>query len=369
MNSRLVDRVLADSPVFDGHNDLPWALRQGFGYSIEAAVLDARQPLLHTDIPRLRNGGVGAQFWSIFVPSTLTPAESVVATLEQIDCVHRLVAAHPRHFELASSAAQVRNVVANGRIASLLGMEGGHSIAGSLGVLRMMSELGVRYMTLTHNDNTPWARSATGKDVGYGLTDFGQDVVAEMNRIGMIVDLSHVAEQTMLDTLDYTNAPILFSHSACQAVCGHVRNVSDKVLERLPDNGGVLMVTFVPAFVSEACRENRAEADARRAELGLPLGYHDVAPQEDPSAAAEFARWEISHPAPQASIHDVVRHLEHAREVVGPQHLGLGGDLDGIPELPSGMDGAAGYRVLLKALTERGWTKEDLRSLTSGFHD
>lgn len=364
------DNTTAHLPVFDGHNDLPWALRQDFAYSIAEAALEAGQPRLHTDIPRLRAGGVGAQFWSVFVPSTLSPAESVVATLEQIDCVRRIVAAHPDTFELATSAAQVRGAVGRGKIASLMGAEGGHSIDGSLGVLRMLAELGVRYMTLTHNDDLQWATSATGaameRGEDPGLSAFGREVVAEMNRIGMLVDLSHVSPQTMLDALDATARPVIFSHSSARAVCSHPRNVPDHVLERLPANGGVLMVTFVPKFVSEACREHALAIRDRRRELGLPIGFHDVAPEEDPAAAAEFAAWLSANPAPEATIDDVVRHLEHAREVVGSRHLGLGGDFDGTTDLPRGMDGVAGYAPLLAALAERGWTREELDALCFG---
>lgn len=351
------------APVVDGHNDLPWALRQDFGYDARAAGLDVGQPRLHTDIPRFRRGGVGAQFWSVFVPSTLTPEQSVVATLEQIDCVHRIVAAYPETFEFTRTAAQVRAAVERGHIASLMGMEGGHSIAASLGVLRAMAELGVRYMTLTHNDSLPWTSSATGEGEDVGLSDFGRSVVVEMNRLGMIVDLSHVSERTMQDALDTSSAPVMFSHSSCRSVCGHPRNVPDTVLERLPDNGGLLMVTFVPKFVSEACREHARAVQAKRLELGLPIGFHDVAPEEDPAAAAAFTAWLSERPAPKATIDDVVRHLEHARDVVGPRHLGLGGDFDGTPELPEGMDGVAGYRPLLDALAERGWSRAELDAL------
>lgn len=358
------------APVFDGHNDLPWALRQDFGYDVAGANLAARQPRLHTDIPRLREGTVGAQFWSVFVPSTLSPAESVVATLEQIDCVRRIAAAHPDAFELARTADEVRVAAGRGRIASLMGAEGGHSIAGSLAVLRMLSELGVRYMTLTHNDDVPWACSATGTALeegrDTGLTAFGREVVAEMNGLGMLVDLSHVSPRTMEDALDATRAPVIFSHSSTRAVCDHPRNVPDHVLERLPANGGVLMVTFVPKFVSEPCREHALAVREKRLALGLPVGFHDVAPDEDPRAAAEFSAWLEANPAPEATIGDVVRHLEHARDVVGPRHLGLGGDFDGTTDLPRGMDGVAGYTPLLAALAERAWPREDLDALCWG---
>ncbi|MEA5455506.1 dipeptidase [Sinomonas sp. JGH33] len=355
--------AIAWPPIIDGHNDLPWALRQDFAYDVVGAGLDVGQPRLHTDIPRLRRGGVGAQFWSVFVPSTLTPEQSVVATLEQIDCVRRIAGAYPDTFELARTAAGARDAVDRGKIASLMGMEGGHSIAGSLAVLRMMAELGVRYMTLTHNDSTPWASSATGAGEDLGLSEFGREVIAEMNRLGMIVDLSHVSERTMADALVWTNAPVIFSHSSARAVCDHPRNVPDTILEQLPDNGGVLMVTFVPKFVSEACREHAEAVHDRRLELGLPVGFHDVAPAEDPEAAAEFAAWLAGHPTPVATVDDVVRHLEHARDVVGTRHLGLGGDFDGTPELPVGMNGVEGYAPLLEALAERGWSRGDLEAL------
>ncbi len=320
------------APIFDGHNDLPHALRERYDYSIEAAHLETGNPDLHTDLPALRSGEVGAQFWSVYVPSTLEPADAVVATLEQIDCVHRLVAAFPTDLALATTADDVRRAWESGKIASLMGMEGGHCIAESLGTLRMMRRAGVRYMTLTHNDNTAWAASATGAPAQHGLTGFGRDVVAEMNRIGMLVDLSHVHAQTMHDALDISTAPVIFSHSSCRAVTDHPRNVPDDVLERLPGNGGVQMLTFVPKFVN---------ADAASAPEG--------------SAGAN-----------QATIDDVVAHVEHAREVVGVDHIGLGGDFDGIPAGPQGLQRVSDYPHLLDALRGRGWSDLELSKLTSG---
>lgn len=357
---------LANTLVFDGHNDLPWALRQKFDSRVEEIDLSQHQPHLHTDIPRLREGRVGAQFWSVFVPSNMLPADAVVATLEQIDCVHRIISKNPETFSLVDSAAGVRTAVAEGKIASLMGIEGGHSIDASLGVLRMMRRVGVRYMTLTHNDNTPWARSATGEPVGHGLTDFGRRVVGEMNRLGLIVDLSHVAEQTMNDALDTSAAPVIFSHSSCRSVTDHVRNVPDAVLERLPGNNGVLMLTFVPAFISEACADYERRSDEVRQRLGLRTGFHAGQVEEDTVAAAEFTRWTSQNQAPQATIADIVRHMEHAREVVGPRHVGIGGDFDGIQQLPRGMSGVSGYPTVIDALAERGWSPADLRSLAFG---
>ncbi|PRY18077.1 dipeptidase [Kineococcus rhizosphaerae] len=324
--------VLRTHPVFDGHNDLAWELREQFGSDPAAAgLLD--QPALHTDVPRLRAGGVGAQFWSVYVPSDGDPAAAVVATFEQVDLVRRLVLTHPDVFAWTPTASAVRDTIAAGRIASLPGAEGGHSIGGSLGVLRELRRAGLAYLTLTHNDNTPWAASATGEPVGHGLTAFGHDVVREMNRIGVLVDLSHVHERTMHDALDTTTRPVLFSHSSCRAVTDHPRNVPDTVLERLPRNGGVLMVTFVPAFVNQAC------ADHRRDGTG---------------------------PAPRAALPDVVAHLEHARDVVGIDHVGLGGDYDGVDRLPDGLEDVSTYPALLTALADRGWSAADLRALTCG---
>ncbi|GAA3629272.1 dipeptidase [Kineosporia mesophila] len=357
--------VLATHPVFDGHNDLPWQIRNEYGYDPAAAGLADGQPALHTDIPRLRAGGVGAQFWSVFVPSHWEHPAAVAATFEQIDIVRRMVLAHPDVFRWTPTAADVRAAIAEGRIASLPGAEGGQSIAGSLGVLRELRRAGLAYMTLTHNDNTPWSASATGEAVDYGLTDFGRDVVREMNRIGMLVDLSHVHERTMNDALDVATRPVIFSHSSSRAVTDHPRNVPDAVLERLPANGGVLMVTFVPAFVNQACADYRAEATREQERLGLSTREtHEPVGEE--AAMKEYQEWLTAHPRPQAQLSDVVAHLEHAREVAGVDHLGLGGDYDGVDELPAGLDDVSTYPALLEALAQRGWSTADLQALTSG---
>ncbi|MBT0773505.1 dipeptidase [Kineosporia sp. J2-2] len=360
----LHSEVLATHPVFDGHNDLPWQIRKDYASDPVQVGLDRGQASLHTDIPRLRAGGVGAQFWSVFVPSRWEHPAAVTATFEQIDIVRRMVLAHPEVFRWAATAADVRAAIAEGRIASLPGAEGGQSIASSLGVLRELRRAGLAYMTLTHNDNTPWSASATGAPVDYGLTDFGRDVVREMNRIGMLVDLSHVHERTMHDALDIATEPVIFSHSSARAVTDHPRNVPDTVLERLRDNGGVLMVTFVPAFVRQECTDHRAAAAAEQERLGLSGAPYEPAGGDE--ALAGYQRWLAANPRPRARVDDVVAHLEHAREVVGPQHLGLGGDYDGVDELPEGMGDVTAYPVLLRALAERGWSAADLRALTSG---
>ncbi len=323
-----LDRVrdlLRTTPLVDGHNDLPWALRLLDGAS--PAGVGRPHPATHTDLPRLRAGAVGAQFWSVYVP----PGPRAVAeVLEQVDLVHRLVAAHPTELGLALTAAQAREQFAAGRIASLLGAEGGHCIDSSLGVLRVLHAVGVRYLTLTHNDNVPWADSATDEPVLHGLSDLGRDVVREMNRLGMLVDLSHVSADTMRDALDTSTAPVIFSHSSCRALVDHPRNVPDDVLSRLAGNGGVCMVTFVPYFVSQQCRDWALEPDG---------------------------------PEPEATLVEVADHVEHAREVAGILHVGLGGDYDGCPALPQGLEDVSCYPALLAELADRGWSDADLRAL------
>ncbi|HEU5108103.1 MAG TPA: dipeptidase [Micromonosporaceae bacterium] len=314
--------LLRAAPVVDGHNDLAWALRNRLGPDARTVVagidLTAPQPELHTDLGRLRAGGVGAQFWSVYVPCELAGHAAVTAVLEQIEIVYALVDRYPEQLRIARTADEVEAAIAAGRVASLIGAEGGHSIAGSLGVLRALHRLGVRYMTLTHNKNVPWADSATDEPAAGGLTGFGRAVVAEMNRLGMLVDLSHVAPATMRAALDTSSAPVIFSHSSCRAVHDHPRNVPDDVLSRLADNGGVCMVTFVPKFVSA----------------------------QSP-----------------ATVADVVAHVEHAREVAGIDHIGLGGDYDGVGELPDGLEDVSRYPALFEALLDRGWTDEECAKL------
>ncbi|PPK64672.1 dipeptidase [Actinokineospora auranticolor] len=353
--------LLSRTPLIDGHNDLPWALRLRPGddpATIDAAGLVAGTDLtteqdgLHTDLARLRRGHVGGQFWSVYVPCSLVGHAAVTAVVEQVELVHALIARYPDHLRLATTADQVESAFADGRVASLLGAEGGHSIAGSLGVLQALHRLGVRYMTLTHNDNTPWADSATDQPGVGGLSDFGRQVVAEMNRLGMLVDLSHVADTTMRAALDTTTAPVLFTHSSCRTITDHARNVPDDVLERLPGNGGVLMVTFVPRFVSSAI----AAWDQRMAEAMAAAGrkHADLADRED-----FFATWDGRHDQPTATLSDVIAHLEHAREVVGIDHIGIGGDYDGCAELPTGLADVSGYPTLFGALLDRGWSEDD----------
>jgi membrane dipeptidase len=353
------EALLTATPLVDGHNDLPWALRRLAGPDPADAVagthLTAGIPALHTDLPRLRAGRVGVQFWSVYVPCSFAGADAVTAVLEQVELVHRLIERYPADLGLATTADEAEAAFARGRVASLLGAEGGHGIGGSLGVLRALRRLGVRYLTLTHNLNTDWADSATDEPVHSGLTDFGRDVVREMNRIGMVVDLSHVAATTMRDALATTAAPVLFTHSSCRAVTDHPRNVPDDVLAALPGNGGVCMVTFVPRFVSAAVGE--WDGQLQEAMTADGVDHRDLRARD-----AFAATWD-GPPCPRATLADVVAHVEHAREVAGIDHIGLGGDYDGTADLPVGLEDVSRYPALFGALLERGWSEEDCAKL------
>ncbi|MGW0752607.1 dipeptidase [Streptomyces sp. NPDC002587] len=351
--------LLAEHPVVDGHNDLPWALRKQVRYDLDQRDIAGDQSAyLHTDIPRLRAGGVGAQFWSVYVSTELTGDEAVSATLEQVDAVDQLIARYPGDLVRALTADDMEAARADGRIASLMGAEGGHSINNSLATLRALHQLGVRYMTLTHNDTIDWADSATDEPRHGGLTDFGREVVREMNRVGMLVDLSHVAATTMSDALDVSAAPVVFSHSSARAVCDHPRNIPDDVLERLPANGGVAMATFVPKFILPAAVEWTLAADANlRAH-----GFHHL--DTTPEAMALHRAFEARRPRPVATAATVADHLDHMREVAGVDHIGIGGDYDGTAFTPSGLDDVAGYPNLIAELLARGWSKADLAKLT-----
>jgi membrane dipeptidase len=356
-----VDRILREVPLIDGHNDLPWQYEKRAKNHL--AQIDIRQdqttltPALHTDINRLRQGRVGGQFWSVYVPATLKGADAVRSVLEQIDVVHRLDATYPDTFELALTADDVVRIHRNGRIASLIGMEGGHSIANSLAVLRQLYATGARYMTLTHSENNDWADSATADPVHNGLTPFGRLVIAEMNRLGMLVDLSHVSPKTMNDVLDITAAPIIFSHSSARAITDHARNVPDDVLRRVKENDGVVMVTWVPGFVSEKVRARGVAKDAEEARL---KAMYQGQPERVKTALAE---WEAANPPVKATLQDIAAHIDHVVRVAGAAHVGLGADLDGITTTPEGLDSVATYPVLFAELIRRGYTDEQLKGL------
>ncbi len=312
-------RALSLTPLVDGHNDLPWQIRNYEPAPLDVAAYDiSRATGGHTDIPRLREGMVGAQWWSVYIPFGAVEEGAAKTQLEQIDVARQFIEKYPEHFELATTAEDVRRIFASGRIASMLRMEGGHAIENSLGALRAFYDLGVRYMTLTHNGDLDWADAHGGDHPHGGLTEFGREVVREMNRLGMLVDLSHVSDAVMSDALDVSEAPIIFSHSSVRALRDHTRNVPDFILRRLPENGGVIMITFVPSFLTD----------------DLP-----------------------------ATIEDVADHIEHARDVAGIDHVGIGGDYDGITELPVGLEDVSTYPELFAELSRRGWSEEDLRKL------
>jgi membrane dipeptidase len=350
--------LLRRSPLVDGHNDLAWALREAGSQDLAGTNLAGPVGFTHTDLPRLAEGGVGAQFWSVYVPVSLAGEAAVAVTLEQIDFVHRMAGRYPDRLELALSAADVERIFAAGRVASLIGAEGGHSIGCSLGALRALYRLGVRYLTLTHSANVPWADSATDEPAAGGLTAFGREVVAEMQRLGMLVDLSHTAPPTMRDAFDAAVAPVIYSHSSARALCDHPRNVPDEMLARLPGNNGVCMVTFVPAFVSQQCREWHLGLDAEMKRRGL-----DPWDQASRAAREEYAR---RNPAPRATLAQVADHIEHVREVAGVDHVGIGGDFDGTEDLPDGLGDVSCYPALVAELLERGWSEQDCTRLAGG---
>jgi membrane dipeptidase len=330
VHSTRVQRVLSTTPLVDGHNDLPWAIRNDETAPMDVARYDLRRRTPgHTDLERLRAGGVGAQFWSVYIPCDASGAGAARVQLEQIDIAQQIIHGYPDVFGDARSASEVEAEFGRGRIASLMGMEGGHAIENSLGALRAFYDAGVRYMTLTHGCNTDWADSATDEARHGGLSEFGREVVREMNRMGMLVDLSHTAPSTMHDALDVAEAPVIFSHSSARAVTDHPRNVPDDVLERMPENGGLVMVTFVPSFVSDAVRLYEGPDDG----------------------------------APRATLADVADHVEHIRDVAGIDHVGIGGDFDGITSVVQGLEDVSTYPALLEELSRRGWSEDELRKL------
>ena len=359
--------ALKAAPVFDGHNDVPIQLRGRFGNVIgEFDFVDTTDTgpehsegrTMHTDLNRLRKGMVGAQFWSVYVSADLTEPQAVQATLEQIDVTRRLVARYPNDLQFALTAKDVEDSVKRGRIASLMGIEGGHSIGASLGVLRQMYDLGVRYMTLTHSKTLSWVDSATDAPKHGGLNDFGRDVVREMNRIGMLVDLSHVSEESMHDVLDVARAPVIFSHSGARAINGHARNVPDSVLKRLPENGGIVMVVGLPGFLSEPARQWFGSRQAEKAKLEA------LWPGQPTEVAARLKAWDDANPLPLATIGDMADHIDHVKKVAGIDHIGIGGDYDGMPTGPVGMEDVAGYPALFAELARRGYTQADLEKIS-----
>jgi membrane dipeptidase len=360
-----IDRILKATPLIDGHNDLAEQLRENYGMSVAdlASGSDRRadHPLM-TDMARLHQGRVGGQFWSVYIPSSVTGDMAIRETLEEIDTVKRLIKAYPNDLELARTAEDVARIHKSGKVASLIGVEGGHQIGGSLAALRQFYDLGARYMTLTHFKNNEFADSATDDPKWHGLNDFGRVVVHEMNRLGMLVDLAHVSPETMSDALDVSKAPVIFSHSDARALSDHPRNVPDDILRRLPANGGVVMVNFYLGHLSEPYRLWAAAQSAEEARLAsLYVGQPD-------SRKAKLDEWNKAHPAPTAGVGLIADHIEHVVKIAGHDHVGLGGDLDGIgyDEAPPGMNSVSGYPLLFAELIRRGWSDEDLAKLAGG---
>ncbi|GGO91409.1 dipeptidase [Stakelama pacifica] len=373
-----VDRLLDATPVIDGHNDLAWEIRSRADSDptrIDLSKDTANLPRpagagedwlpLMTDIQRLRKGHVGGQFWSVWIPATLSGPEAVEMTVEQIDLVKRMAAAYPSAFAMAYSADDIERIEKSGKIASLIGIEGGHQIGGSLAVLRQMYVLGARYMTLTHSMNTPWADSATDAPEHHGLTAFGKDVVREMNRIGMLVDLSHVSADTMRDALAVSTAPVIFSHSGARAVADHPRNVPDDVLRLVRANHGVVMVNFYPGYVSQARAEWLAESAGEKARENAPpfSGIYIGQPER---AKAAYAKWLAAHPAPEVTVAMVADHVDHIAKICGTDCVGIGSDFDGVPSTPTGLDSVDKYPALFVELARRGWSDADLKKLAGG---
>ncbi len=357
-----IDRILKRTPLIDGHNDLPWALREDFKLSVEGleSGTDQRKPPLMTDMERMRKGRVGGQFWSVYITGTTLGDEAIRTTLEQIDTAHRLIDAYPEHLELAESADDLVRIHRKRRIGSMLGVEGGNQIGGSMPTLRQFYARGVRYMTLTHNQTTDWADAATDEPKHDGLNAFGVEVVKEMNRLGMLVDLSHVAPATMKDAIAATRAPVIFSHSDAYALNPHPRNVPDDVLALLPQNGGVMMVTFVPGFLSPEVWAWSRERSAEEARLKSLFSFSKAKVEE------RLKSWEAAHPRPPVQVSAVADHIEHVVKIAGHDHVGIGGDLDGIPYGVEGLSGVEGYPLLFAELIRRGWSDRNLAKLAGG---
>jgi membrane dipeptidase len=350
-------KILRSTPLIDGHNDLPWEIRESktAPRDVRAYDLRVRSPK-HTDLERMAEGQVGAQFWSIYIPGEIKDSGYARVQLEQFDIARRMIAMYPDRLALALTADDIERDFKRGRVGSLLGMEGGHAIENSLGALRSYYALGARYMTLTHNVTLDWADAALDSARHDGLTEFGREVVREMNRLGMLVDLSHVAPSVMSDALDVSEAPVIFSHSAARALTDHPRNVPDSILARLPKNGGVVMVTFVPAFVSSDVAA--WEAGAKRQLDQIRASVSDTAEQR-----RREEEWKTAHPAPRATLKQVADHIEHVRQVAGVDHVGIGSDFDGIDTVPEGLEDSSKFPELFAELIRRGWSDSDLKKL------
>ena len=363
-DAELLKRVLAilkTSPLIDGHNDVPWQYRKRVKNQLHkldfAKGTDKLEPPMHTDIARMHRGGMGAQFWSVYVPADLALNEAVVMTMEQIDITKRLVGANPDHLVMAYTAADIETIHASGKIASLIGMEGGHSIGNSMAVLRQFYELGARYMTITHWQNHDWADAGTDEPRHHGLSTFGQAVIKEMNRLGMMVDLSHVSPDCMHATLDISQAPVIFSHSSARAVADHPRNVPDDILKRLKKSGGVVMVTIVPSFIDEPVRDWAAALKGETARL------KEIYPHSKARVESGEKAWKEAHPSPKTTISTIADHIDHIVKIAGIDHVGIGGDFDGITLTPVGFEDVSRYPYLFVELLKRGYSDEAIAKI------
>ena len=357
------------NPLIDGHNDLPWKYRQRTDYQFSVLDMATLQPGVHADIPKLREGGVGGQFWSVYVSTDLNPDEYVRATIEQIDFVYKMVERYPDSFEIALTADDVESIFEKGKIASLIGVEGGHSIDCSIPTLRMLFRLGVRYMTLTHDKNVPWADSCSDIPQSRGLSQFGREVVYEMNRLGMLVDLSHVSPDTMRDTLDVAQAPVIFSHSSARSLNDHPRNVPDDVLKRMPLNGGVVMANFVTSFISPEVYDHfLRRKDQIRKLRSLSKDVHEVTETDIKSTdlnmiyniEKELETWDKANPAPQATLMQVADHIDRIVDMASIYNVGIGSDFDGITKTPIGLEDASKFPMLTAELINRGYSDGDI---------
>jgi membrane dipeptidase len=350
-------KLLQSTPLIDGHNDLPWEIRESKTAPRDVAAYDIRRTApKQTDLPRMKEGRVGAQFWSIYIPGEVKDSGYARMQLEQFDIARRMIARYPDQLALALTADDIERDFKRGKIASLLGMEGGHAIENSLGALRSYYALGARYMTLTHNVTLDWADAALDTARHDGLTEFGREVVREMNRLGMLVDLSHVSPGVMSDALDVAEAPVIFSHSSARALTEHPRNVPDSILVRLKKNGGVVMVTFVPAFVSPEAAA--WDTDAQREFNRIKAMVSDTAERQRLQD-----EWKAAHPQPRATLKQVADHIEHVRDVAGVEHVGIGSDFDGIDTVPEGLEDSSKFPQLFAELIRRGWSDADLKKL------
>jgi len=352
--------ILERVPLFDGHNDAPYQYRNRVGYKFgELDFYDTTQleNPMHTDIPRLKEGRVGAQWWSVYVPAGIPEDEAVKRTMEQIDFVYRMAERYPDEFEMAFTADDVERIFDEGKIASLIGMEGGHSIANSLAVLRSFHRLGARYMTITHSRTLDWADAAGDEPQHEGLSEFGEEVIREMNHLGMMVDLSHVTPATMKDAIEVSEAPVMFSHSNARAISGHPRNVPDEVLRMLPEEDGLVMVTFVESFTSEELRQWYAERNGYRSKIESLYGGQ-------PDKIDEMMEiWIESNEMPKSTLEQVADHIDHIKDVVGVDYIGIGGDYDGVSSLPLGLEDVSTYPALFAELLSRGYTEEELEKI------